>query len=100
MTWQDDPCVIDALDRLLVESFADLGHTLDALMSGLHIGDSPGWIVLLLAGRFSKAYNEKRKESTATEALESAKLTMMEDPLLHHLVQTAIPGGIPNAGDN
>ena len=100
MTWDDDPVVMDALDRLLVEAYADLGHLLDALMSGQHIGDSPGWVVLLLAGRFSKAYNDVRKESTASEALEAAKLKMMEDPLLHHLVQTALPGGIPNAGAN
>ena len=100
MNWEDDAVVMDALDRLMVESYADLGHLLDALMSGQHIGNSPAWIVLLLAGRFSKAYNEARKESTASEALEEAKLKMMEDPLLHHLVQTALPGGIPNAGDN
>ena len=55
MTWDDDPVVMDALDRLLVEAYGDLGHLLDALMSGQHIGDSPGWVVLLLAGRFSKA---------------------------------------------
>ena len=100
MTWDVDPVVMDALDRLLVEAYADLGHLLDALMSGQHIGDSAGWVVLLLAGRFSKAYNDVRTESTASEALEAAKLIMMEDPLLHHLVQTALPGGIPNAGDN
>jgi hypothetical protein len=100
MSWQDDPVVIDALDRLLVESYADLGHALDALMSGLHVGDSPGWVVLLLAGRFSRAYNEARKESTASDSLEIAKLRMMEDPLLHHLVSTALPGGLPNAENN
>ena len=100
MTWDDDPVVMDALDRFLVEAYADLGHLLDALMSGQHIGDSPGWVVLLLAGRFSKAYNDVRKESTASEALEAAKLKMMEDPLLHHLVQTALPGGVPDAGNH
>ena len=100
MTWDDDPVVMDALDRLLVEAYADLGHLLDALMSGQHIGDSPGWVVLLLAGRFSKAYNDVRKESTASEALEAAKLKMREDPLLHHLVQTALPGGVPDAGNH
>ena len=100
MTWDDDPVVMDALDRLLVEAYADLGHLLDALMSGQHIGDSPGWVVLLLAGRFSKAYNDVRKESTASEALEAAKLKMMEDPLLHHLVQTALPGGVTDAGNH
>ena len=100
MTWDDDPVVMDALDRLLIEAYADLGHLLAALMSGQHIGDSPGWVVLLLAGRFSKAYNDVRKESTASEALEAAKLKMMEDPLLHHLVQTALPGGVPDAGNH
>ena len=82
-----------------MEAYADLGHLLDALMSGQYVGDSPGWVVLLLAGRFSKAYNEARSGSTASESLEVAKLKMMEDPLLHHLVQTAMPGGVPNAGD-
>lgn len=99
LMWNDDPVVIDALDRLLVDAYADLGHLLDALMSGQYVGDSPGWVVLLLAGRFSKAYNEARLESTASESLEAAKLKMMEDPLLHHLVQTALPGGVSDAGN-
>ena len=88
MEWIDDPAVMETLDNYMIAQEKPLKKFLDEVMP--YADQTPIWAIVILWGKFSKAYVEFRKTDTETEAWAKAVAAVAHEPLAQELVGSVV----------
>lgn len=87
MTWENDEEAMDAFDRLVINCYPDLNRFMSIVHEKQLIGENPAELMVRIIANFFSRYVIQRDIHPPEDALTMTKAIMMNDPVLHHLVQ-------------
>jgi len=100
MTWEDDDAALDAFDRLVINSWPDLNRFMTVTFENGLLGETPPELLVRIVANFWATYNSQRDIHQPIEALTMTKAIMMNDPVLHYLVQQQVGPAVEGVIDD
>ena len=94
MEWEKESVALEAFDRLMKETAEPLSDFLSVLHENALLGQGNISLLLRILGRAVIQYNTFTELMDEFDALQSTKAELMEDPLLHHLVERSTGQGL------
>ena len=94
MEWEKDSGAVEAFDRLMKETENPLSDFMSVLHKTELLGQGNVSLLLRIVGRAVINYNNFRESMDEFDAIQATKAEMMEDPLLHHLVEKSTGSAI------
>lgn len=87
MTWEEDREAVESFDELIITSFESLNKWMTVMHEKKYLGSTPPELLVRVVANFFNNYVKQRGVLNSQEALTMSKAMLMEDPILHHLVQ-------------
>ena len=101
MEWTDDAGVMACFNTMIREARPNVDTFMRKISDGGHIGESPPWMTFILLAKFVVVYDSVMDDLEDIEMAEYARhhmaftesmTTIMQDPLLHAIVQAGVQG--------
>lgn len=87
MTWEGDIEAVEAFDEMILTSFESINNWMTVMHDKKYLGNTPPELLVRVVANFFNNYVKQRGIMNANESLTMSKAMLMEDPILHHLVQ-------------
>jgi hypothetical protein len=87
MTWEEDVEVVTAFDEMILTSFESVNKWMTVMHEKEYLGSTPPELLIRVVANFFNNYVQQRGVLNIEESLTMSKAMLMEDPILHHLVQ-------------